>query len=152
MSAERFNTTVYGAIGTCLNKPIVFRLEKATTNSADYIKFLREDLLPAIDNRSRFKPILVFDQLRAHKTEPVMERLEPYVIPLPQVTYSSNFNSIETIWSIAKRSYFKHRLLDKYKLTEEQFKARVRASITSIKPSVIKRVMSANRAYLRTYL
>lgn len=112
MSAERFNTTVYGAIGTCLNKPLVFRLEKATTNSADYLKFLREDLLPAIDNRSRLKPILVFDQLRAHKTEPVMERLEPYVIPLPQVTYSSNFNSIETIWSIAKRSYFKHRLLD----------------------------------------
>ena len=117
MSASRFVTTVYGAIGKCLNRPIVYRLEKSSTNAADYYKFLTEDLLPSITN-TRHKPILVFDQFRAHMTDEVILKLSTRCVPLPQVTYSSNFNSIETVWSIAKQKFFKSRLLDGYKLTE----------------------------------
>ena len=45
-SADRFKRTVYGVIGTCLKKPIVYRLEPATTCERDYLKFLTEDLIP----------------------------------------------------------------------------------------------------------
>ena len=62
---------------------------------------------------------MVFDQLKAHKTYSVIAKLSTKALPLAQVSYSSNFNSVETIWSIAKKDFFKRRLSDKYKLSKE---------------------------------
>ena len=128
--------TVYGAIGNCLNRPIVYRFEKGTTNAEDYMKFLKEDLLPAIVN-TQHKPVLVFDQHKAHSKEDVLLKAGTKALPLPQVSYSSNFNSVETVWSIAKKNFFKRRLFDKYKLTEAEFLAHVRESLESIPPNLV---------------
>ena len=153
MTGPHFGTTVYGAVGDCIKNKFVYRLEPKSTNEVDYLKFLKENLLPAIQGGGpRNKPICIFDQHKAHLTDEVMKKLSHYVIPLPQVSYSSNFNSIETLWQLTKQRYYKRRLLDQDQLSKADFLERVQAALNDIKPATIKSVLNANRAYIRHYL
>ena len=150
MTGGRFVTTCYGGIGTCLKKPVVFILRSKTTNEEHYVEFLTElhkQLKPGSG-----KPILIYDRHTAHSSNVSWPVVTKWFRPLPQVSYSSNFNSVETVWSLAKRHYFRHRLFDRQKLTADAFKQRVAESVLAINQATVNRVLYANRAYIRQYL
>lgn len=105
---KRFSTTVYGAIGNCLSEPVFYTA--TGTNQVNYRAFIaevRRSLRPSAE-----KPFLFFDGHRAHTTRDSMTLVKRYFIPFKSVPHSSNFNSIETVWSVAKRNFQKWMLYE----------------------------------------
>ena len=98
---KRHSTTVYGAIGNCLYEP-VFYFGKST-NQVDYRAFLCK-----VKDKLRYtveKPFLFFDGHRSHTTKLTIAYANRFFIPFKSVPHSSNFNSIETVWSVAKSNF-----------------------------------------------
>ena len=66
----------------------------------------------AVDANGLKKPLLLYDGHRAHTNAASKALIDQYFEPLQQVAYSSPFNCIETLWSIAKRIFHKRLLLE----------------------------------------
>ena len=109
LNDERYAITVYGAVGWPLRKPVYFLAK--STNQIDFRKFLREVVL-AFKVHVR-KPILLFDGATAHTATDSMKLIKRHFQPMKNVAHSSNFNSIETLWSIAKRNFTRNCLFEK---------------------------------------
>ena len=147
----RWRVAVYGAIGTCLKKPVVYMLHKFSSNSVQYREFLVDYLIPNLTPGCG-KPILIYDQHSSHESDHVWPAVTRAFQPLPQVSYSSNFNSIETVWSVAKRYFYRRRLAAGGYLDEASFRALVAASLDQISAVTAAGILNVNRAYIRDYL
>jgi hypothetical protein len=81
-----------------------------STNQEDFRSFLLM-IKQALDQRHVVgKPFLLYDQHSAHKTIESMRLMRSHFIPLPVVTYSCSFNSVEALWSVSK-AYMSKRVL-----------------------------------------
>lgn len=75
-----------------------------------------------------------------------------YFVPLPQPTYSCSFNSIETVWNLAKNFYMKISLINDAQLANEYaFRELVLRSLRSADESV-PNVLRVNNGFLREVL
>ncbi len=54
---------------------------------------------------SNQRQVVVLDNHSCHKTTATMKLLNTLFIPVFQPPHSSNFNSVETVWSSAKRNF-----------------------------------------------
>ena len=72
--------------------------------------------------------------------------------PLLNVPYSSDFNAIETLWSVSKNNYNKLWLMEKTDLEAEDFHKLVKQSVTMIPQRTIKGILKSNRGYLAKLL
>ena len=99
---NKHNITVMGAISDQLKRP--FFLVADSTNEEecrDYFRQLKSQVKPFLANRR--KPIIVLDNATAHKTAATMNVLNTMYHPLFLPSYSSNFNSVEWVWGLAKK-------------------------------------------------
>ena len=74
----------------------------------EYIQFI-EHLAKHV-KRGVGKPALVFDGASAHTSLRSLEVVSRHFIPLRQAPYSSPFNPVETVWSLARRQFHKLQL------------------------------------------
>jgi len=91
-NSKRITTTVYGAIGHCLTRP-VFRLGRST-NIKEYKMFLKkvhETVKPEY-SFTRTKPILLYDGATAHTSSTSRSFMHKYFEPLQIPVYSCEFN------------------------------------------------------------
>ena len=100
---------VFGAIGTCLTEPVYMYGDNVQAD--EFIKFLR--LVKSKVKVGYNKPILLYDGAPGHTANKVKKVLNELFTPLLNVPHSSNFNSIETLWSVAKNYYYKLHLANK---------------------------------------
>ena len=70
------------------------------------------------------------------------------------MAHSSNFNSIETVWSVAKKNFRKLMQMEPWErdVSEDRFRELVKMSVDQIPPQQIKNMFFANRAYIVGYL
>ena len=73
-------------------------------------------------------------------------------MPLRNVPYSSDLNSIETLWSVVKHNLKKLLLLQETPLTMAQFKQLVRQAISLVETRTISNIIKSNRRYLSEML
>ena len=66
--------------------------------------------------------------------------------------YSSDLNSIETLWSVVKHNLKKLLLLQETPLTLAQFKQLVRQAISLVETRTISNIIKSNRRYLSEML
>ena len=125
--------TVYGAIGSCLHRPFFYYVQKPT-NKIHYKQFILK--LKDHIRGDCVKPIIYFDGHPAHKGVDVIELVKQYFDPFLCVAHSSNFNSIETVWSVAKRNFRKLMQMQSWAhdVSEATFIDIVKQSIETIKP------------------
>ena len=93
--------TIFGAIGDCLHEPVF--MKGKSTNSEDFRSFILE-VAKHIKIGSK-KPVLIMDNASAHTAKLNKELLKQYFIPAYLPPHSSSFNSVERIWSVAKRNF-----------------------------------------------
>ena len=103
--------TLYGAIGNALDEPVY--AVGSSTNRIDFHHFLWK----LIDKLNGRKPYIVYDGHSSHETAENDTLIQQYFIPLQLPAYSSEFNSIETLWAHLKR-VFKTKMLQR-ELTDE---------------------------------
>ena len=96
--------TVFGAIGDGLTQPYFYITD--TTNSEHFNTFI-DDLIPFIRPNLENRPYLVLDNHLAHKNILIRPTLEQHFNVMWLPSYSCQFNSIETFWSILKSRYRK---------------------------------------------
>ena len=95
--------TVYGAIGDCLVRPVYYWANR--TRQDHYREFLKQvhgAVKPEVG-----KAFLLYDGHSAHKTKASIKLASRLFHAFSTVPHSSNFNSIETVWSVAKRNFQK---------------------------------------------
>ena len=126
-------------------------LHEKSSNAAQYREFLVDYLIPSL-RPGCGKPILIYDQHTSHEADHVWPTVTRNFTPLPQVTYSSNFNSIETVWSNAKRWFFRRRIAVTGYLGAEAFYDLVAESLDQISAATAAGILNVNRAYIRSYL
>ena len=126
-------------------------LHERSSNAAQYREFLVDHLIPSL-RPGCGKPILIYDQHTSHEADLVWPTVTRHFMPLPQVTYSSNFNSIETVWGNAKRWFFRRRIAVRGYLEEEAFYDLVAESLDQISAATAAGILNVNRAYIRSYL
>ena len=95
--------TIFGAIGTCLEKPLFMKCE--STNMIDFRQFLTQ-IREAVPGTGEQRPLLniVLDNHPAHKNWDVRNfasKLDINLRFLPP--YCPQLNSIECVWSVIKR-------------------------------------------------
>ena len=94
--------TVLGAIGDGLVESYFHITDTTNTeNFNTFINDLVQQIRPNLENR----PYLVLDNHTAHKNVVIRPTLEQHFNVLWLPSYSCQFNSIETFWSILKRRY-----------------------------------------------
>ena len=122
-----------------------------STNAASFHQFLKE-LVTRIKPTVRVKPIIVFDQHSAHFKDYNMEFMQKHFYPFPQASYSSNFNCIETVWGIAKRTFGKLVISERRHVDSHKHRQFVETATGMVTQRQIRGVLRANRAYIRTCL
>ena len=100
------SVTVYGGVGDCLTGPAYKFYIGESTNAPNFHAFLKL-LITKVKPNLACKPLIVFDQHKAHHKDYNMQLMQQNFYPFPQTSYSSSFNCIETVWSIAKRNFGK---------------------------------------------
>ena len=161
----RRSATVYGAIGTYLKEPVYLvitaddcrvdpetgKKESKSTNQKHFAEFLRL-VARAVAESGLDKPLLLYDGHTAHTNPASKALIDEYFEPLQQVPYSSPFNCIETLWSIAKRIFHKRLLLEMQPISEAEMKEHVLHALHSVTPAQLAGVLRANLSYLREFL
>ena len=88
INTKRFVVTVYGAIGTCLKKPVYHF--GPSTNKDDFRTFIREVKRNLIS--PELKPFMLFDGATAHTARVSQALLKQLFEPLKNVPHSCGFN------------------------------------------------------------
>ena len=81
-----------------------------------------------------------------------MEFMQKHFYPFPQTSYSSNFNTIETVWGIAKRNFGKLVISERRHVDTQKHRQLVEAATEMVTQRQIRGVLRANRSYIRTCL
>lgn len=119
-SKTRFSVTVYAAISSnALTRP-VFVLKRRTTNQEDFRDFIRE-VKGAIRADLAHVPYLLYDGHSAHGTPLTQAYVGQFFKPLPQPPYSCQFNSVERLFSLAKRNLCKLMAQEPTADSQEEF-------------------------------
>ena len=98
------------------------------------------------------KPLLLYDGHTAHTNPASKALINEYFEPLQQVAYSSPFNCIETLWSLAKRTFHKRLLLEMQPISEAEMNEQVLHALHAVTPEQLAGVLRANLSYLREFL
>ena len=146
---KRFSVTIFGAISNSLQGKLCYMLG-TSTNASEYQAFLRLCKSKMVFGCE--KAVMLYDGHRAHTTERSVGLCQRYFYPLKSVAHSSDFNSIETFWSLVKNNLQKLLLLHSHELTKAGFEALVRRSMQMVAPSVISNIIRANQRYLNEVL
>lgn len=88
---KRVSTTVYGAIGHCLQHG-VFVLGRST-NQNEFQEFLRQVKAAVKPQFSTQKPFFLYDQASAHTAAKSQKMMKEFFTPLPIPVMSCEFNS-----------------------------------------------------------
>lgn len=112
LNAPYFSTTIYGALGSCLENNATF-MSGRSTNAEEFVKFLHQVKSKVKPEFAGMHPVMILDNASAHiskkKSLPVLlELFDPCNTP----PYSCKLNSIEQLWSYVKR-LFKCKLMEK---------------------------------------
>ena len=148
IESNRQSTTVFGAVGDCLTKPVF--MQGRATCVEEYIRFI--EYLARHVRRGLRKPVLVFDGASAHTSLRSLEAVGKYFTPLRQAPYSSPFNPVETVWSLARRQFQKRQLLHEGYIDEAAFSQMVTDSCEGISTAAHKGVLRSHHAYIRQHL
>ena len=135
-------------MGECLKKP-VFMQGRATCVD-EYIRFIK--LLARQVKRGVGKPVLVFDGASAHTSLRSLEQVNQHFTPLQQAPYSSPFNPVETVWSLAKRQFQKRQLEHEGFINEEDFTQMVTDSCEAVSPAALRGVLLSHHSHIRKHL
>ena len=143
----RYSVTVYGAIGACLTQP-VFSLGDST-NQVEFRQFVRK-----VKRHQKAtvagKPLLFVDGHAAHLTPESKKAIEAGFHCVKNVPYTCELNSIETYWSVAKAAFAKLMLAPRAApLTREGFEAAVWQALASVSAGKLKKILTANRRYVK---
>ena len=98
---QMYFRTMFGGIGDCLDEPVF--IKGKSTNSEEFRSFI-EEVAKHIKIGSK-RPVLIMDNSPAHTAKKNRDLLNEYFIPVFMPAHSSGFNSIERIWSVAKRNF-----------------------------------------------
>lgn len=98
---KQYFRTMFAGIGDCLDEPVF--MKGKSTNSDDFGSFI-EEVAKHIKIGSK-KPVLIMDNATAHTAKKNRNRLNDYFIPVYMPSHSSAFNSVERVWSVAKRNF-----------------------------------------------
>ena len=144
----RQSTTVYCAVGACLTKPVF--MQGRSTCTDEYIRFV--ELLATHVKRGVRKPWLVFDGATAHRSLRSLAAVEMHFKPLCMAPYSSPFNPVETVWSLARRLFQKHQLVHRGYISEANFLSMVDAACHGISGQAHQGVLRAHHGHIRDHL
>lgn len=97
--------TLYGAIGTCIDKAVF--MTGRSTNTEEFVQFLKK--IVAEKKPTDKLPYFVYDNAPAHISNLAKPILQESFQAIPLPPYSCQLNSIETLWSHIKRR-FKQRM------------------------------------------
>ena len=97
---KRISVNVFGAVGHCLSGKVVWWITDSTKTDK-YQLFLRK-VAAKVRHDCKKKPVLLYDGYRPHNTKGAKFVAKQYFMPLQNVAHSSDMNSIETLWSVAK--------------------------------------------------
>ena len=135
-------------MGDCLTKP-VFMKGRATC-ADEYIQFI--ELLATHIKQGVRKPVIVFDGATAHTSLRSLETVEKHFKPLRMAPYSSPFNPVETVWSLARRLFQKHQLTHKGYINEADFLRMVDEACHGISGQAHQGVLRAHHGHIRRHL
>ena len=95
--------TLFAACGPALNEIVYMLTEEGTTIPA----MKRFVIMVARARRNQYgdRPYIIMDNAKAHKDSEVIRQMENHFIPVYMPPYSSNFNIVESIFSILKEQY-----------------------------------------------
>ena len=144
--------TVIGAVCKHFTKPLFLLTQ--TTNSADFHTFVTmiRESLPRSKSTTSIQ--LILDNHRAHHTNVVREYCSRHNIELTfQPSYSPEFNSIETLWSVVKRR-FKQRLVSEVDvhITQTHFQNLLQEVLNAVTIDEVRNAASFNRKFLLSTL
>ena len=139
---------VIGAVCKIFTKPL-FMLAQ-TTNSTDFHSFITQ-IRASLPRSQATAPIhIILDNHRAHHTLVVREYCKHHKLELTfQPSYSPEFNSIETLWSIIKRR-FKQQLVAEVDvhITQPRFKQLLQAVLNTVTIEEVRNAASFIRKHL----
>ena len=141
--------TLYGAIGECLKHPVFTTGE--STNAIDFTKFLR-DVVASFRNEAD-RPHLVIDNHSAHHSKLIDNLLRDHFTVTYLPTYSCQFNSIETLWSVIKKQFRKQVGIRVRQITQQcHLNQLVLDVAVRIPQRLVNNICRANRSYLLNQL
>ena len=97
-------------------------------------------------------PAIAYDGATAHTSARAIQAVEQHFEPLQQAPYSSPFNPVETVWSLARRNFQKRQLLHEGYIDWEDFVQMVDESCQQITPTQLRGVLRSHHAHIRKYL
>ena len=97
-----FNVNVFGAVSTAIKGKVFYWFSNGI-KAEKYREFLRK-LKCEVREDITTKPVLFYDGLKSHGTATSLNLANALYTPFQNVAHSCDFNSIETLWSHAKRN------------------------------------------------
>lgn len=148
---KRFSLTGYVAISsTALNETVTV-MKASTTNRHDFHSFLKSVILATKSSMS-VKPFLVLDGHSAHFTPENRVLLNQYFVPLRMPAHSCQFNSVETLFAVAKTNLRRLIALEDDQMTQDRFESLVKLSIGMVDNAAMQGIIRSNRRDLSSYL
>ena len=117
----------------------------------DFLRKLVGRLRPDLQQ----KPVLFYDQHRSHTTRESLNLAKRHFYPLENAVASSDFNCIESVWSLAKRNLAKLLQLHPEPITArnaEKLCELIEQAIGQITAAQYRGMLNSNRRSLRRYL
>ena len=130
MDSDRHSTTVFAMVGKCLTKP-VFMFGSGTTLS-EYKRFIR--YAAGFIKSDVHRPVVCFDGHRTHTSPQSLVEVRRYFRDCQQVSYSSPFNPVETLFSLMRRNFLKLMLMQTEVIERDKFLEMVRAAFDMVTP------------------
>ena len=90
--SNRYSVSVFGAVGHCLKKKILWQFSHHTKED-EYQRFVRH-MASEVRSDIAVKPVLLYDGYAPHSTDKSKAEMNRYFYPLQNVAHSSDFNSI----------------------------------------------------------
>ena len=128
--------TIYGAIGSALNKAVF--MDGKSTNAVEFKQFLMKVLMEVkCGYRGSRRPVLIMDNHGAHIKKNNREFLESNFFPVFLPAHSSPFNSIERVWAAAKHNFAIMSVHNYEELNKQEFVQMVLKACKSISRKAI---------------
>ena len=148
---KRFSVTIFGALSEALQGNFCYMFGGGTT-AREYQQFLKLCKGKIRLDVGANKCVLLYDGHPAHTGQESMRLCERLFWPLKNVAYSSELNSIESLWSLVKNNLKKLLLMQDAPLTKPRFEQLVRQAIELVTPRQHSNILRANHACLTELL